>query len=136
MVRVNVSLYQEVRTCLAGGIGTVGVIGRGLIEKCILILRQRTVHLIRGHMQEFLPFLKAAVRKLPGRLGAVEHHRGSQHIGLNKDLRIADTPIHMALRREVDHPVNVIFRKNPGNRLFIADIRPDKGITRPILHIL
>ena len=72
MVRVNVSLYQEVRTCLAGGIGAMGGIGGRLIEIAALLF-QGTVHLVRRDMEEFLAFLEAAVLLFPGSFCTVQH---------------------------------------------------------------
>ena len=111
------------------------VIGRCLVKICILILRQGAIHLIRGYMQELLPLFKAAVRKLPCRSGTVQHHSRTQYIGLHKDLRVTDASVHMALRRKMHHPVNLIFLKNAGNRFLVADVRLYKGIIGPVLDI-
>ena len=135
MVGIHVGLYQHVRTGLTCGVRAVGIIGCGLIEKGIFIIRQRTVHLIRGHMQELFTLLESAVRQLPGLLGTVQHHRRPQHIGLDKDLGIADTAVHMALGSKMHDSVDIILRKDLANRFLVTDIGLYKGIVLPVLHI-
>ena len=127
MISIHIGSHQHVRSRLAGRIWTVRRIGRRLI-KIAAVLLQGTIHLIRGHMQEFPVFLKAAVRQLPRRPGTIQHHRRAQHIGLHKHLRIPDTPVHMTLRCKMHHPVDLVSRKYRCNGLFIADIRFDKRI--------
>ena len=41
----------------------------------------------------------------------------------------------MALRREVHHPVDIVFIKDLHNGFTVADIRPDKGIVFSVLNI-
>ena len=71
MIGIHVCLHQHVRACLTGGVRTVGIIRRGLIEESIVIIGKRSVDLIRRYMQELFASLEAAVRKLPGCLGTV-----------------------------------------------------------------
>ncbi len=114
----------------------MGIIRCSLIKEGIVIIRQGTVHLIGGHMQEPLPFLKATVRQFPGGLGTVEHHCRAQHIGLDKHFRAADTSVHMALSCKMHHPVNLILRKDLPDGFLITDICLYKGVILPVLHIL
>ena len=71
MIGIHVCLHQHVRACLTCGVGTVGIVRRGLIEESIVIIGKRSVDLIRRYMQELFALLEAAVRKLPGCLGTV-----------------------------------------------------------------
>ena len=133
-IRVHIGFHQHIRRGLAGRIRAVRIIGSGLIEESVIILRQRTIHFVRGHMQELFSLRETAVRQFPCRLGTVQHHGRAQHIGLYKNFRIPDTSVHMTLRRKMNHPVNVIFRKNPGDCFLITDIGFHKSIICPILH--
>ena len=135
MIGVHIGFYQHVRARLAGGIGAVGRIGRGLIKILALVL-QGTIDLVRGDMEEFLSLLKGSVLLLPGRLRAVEHHRRAKHVGLHEDLGIFNASVHMALRREMHHPVDVVFREDLLNRFLIADVGADEGVVIPSLHVL
>ena len=87
-------------------------------------------------MQELFAFLKRPVRQLPGFLGRVEHNQGSQYIGAHKHLRVLDAPVHMALRRKMNDPVNVILLKDPADGGGITDIRPDKRVVAASLYAL
>ena len=91
----------------------MGVVGRGLIEEGIVVIRQGAVHLVRGYMEEFLALPEASVRQLPGRLRAVEHHGGAQDVSLDEHLRIPDASVHMALRREMNHPIDLVLGEYP-----------------------
>ena len=42
----------------------------------------------------------------------------------------------MAFRREMHHPVNLVFLENPGDCLLVADIRFYKSIIIPTFHSL
>ena len=86
-------------------------------------------------MKEALSLLVASVRILPGRPRTVKHNGRSQNIGLYKHLRVLDAPVHMALRRKVNHPVDFVFLENFGDGFLVADIRFDKGIILPLLHL-
>ena len=135
MIGVNVCLYQEIRGCLAGRVRAVGIIGRRLIEKRLRIIVQASVHLVGGDMQELLSLLEGSVGKLPCRLGAVEHHRRSKHVGLHKHLRILDAAVHMALSREMHYPVDIVLLKNLHDGFLVADIRLHKSVILPVLDI-
>ena len=135
-VGVHIGLHQHVRPRLAGGIGAVGIVGRVLIEERAVVIRQGAVHLVRGHMQELLPRLEAALRQLPGLLCAVEHHRRAQHIGAHEHLGFPDAPVHMALRREMHHTVDVVLREYPGDGLLVADVRLHEAVVRIALQAL
>ena len=135
MIGIHVRLHQHVRACLARRIRAVGVVGRRLIEEGIVVIGKRAVYLIGRNMQEFLPLFEAAVGKLPGRLSAVEHHGRAQHIGLDEHFRIADASVDMALRREMNHSVNVVLGKNLRDGFLVADIGFHKCIIGKVLDI-
>mgnify|MGYP002508114973 CR=1 FL=1 len=42
---------------ITGRVGTVGLIGRGLIKESVVVIRKGAVHLIRGHMQKLSDWL-------------------------------------------------------------------------------
>ena len=134
-VGIHIGLHQHVRAGLAGRVRAVWRIGRGLIEIAAVLL-EGAVYLVRGHMKKSLVLLIASVRILPGSSRTVEHDSRSQNIGLHEHLGIFDASVHMALRRKMNHPVNIILRKNPGNGILITDIRSDKGVVLSLLHFL
>ena len=80
--------------------------------------------------------LEASVRQLPCSLSTVQHGCGTKYIGLNEYLRIPDTPVNMALCREMHHSVDVILCKNLLNRLSVGNVRPDKLVVHSVLNIL
>ena len=87
-------------------------------------------------MQKLLIWFKAAIRKLPGCLGTVQHNSGSQHIGLYKNLRMFNTAVYMTLCCEVDYSVNIVLSKHPADGFLITDICFHKGIIVSFLNIL
>ena len=136
MIGVHIGPHQHIRACLAGGIGTVGRIGSGLVKEGVLIIGKGTVHLVGGNMQKPFALLKASVRKLPCGLCTVQHNRRPQNVCLHKHLRIADAPVHMTFRRKVHDSVNIIFCKNTANCFLVTDIRLYKAVIASVLHTL
>ena len=110
------------------------IVGRCLIEIFPFVL-QRTVHLIRGNMQELLVWPEASVRQLPCRLRRVQHHQRAEHICAHKHLRIFNAAVDMALRRKMYHAVDIIFLENLCDRRAVRDIRLYKRIIFTLLHI-
>ena len=86
-------------------------------------------------MKEFLVRLKGSVRKLPCRLGRVQHNQGPQNIRPDKNLRIPDTSVHMTLRGKMDHPVDIILVKNLHDSFTVTDVRFYKGIVISVFDI-
>ena len=87
-------------------------------------------------MQELLAFFEAAIGKLPGCLGTVQHHCSTQDIGLYEDLRVADTSVYMAFGCEMYHAVNIVLRENFADGFLVADIRLHESVIVAFLHIL
>ena len=63
-------------------------------------------------MQKPLILLIAPIRQFPSLLRTVQHDCRAKHIGLHKHFRVADAPVHMALRRKMHYPVNLVFGKD------------------------
>ena len=87
-------------------------------------------------MQELLAFFEAAIGKLPGCLGTVQHHCSTQDIGLYEDLRVADTSVYMAFCRKMYHTVDIILCENFADGILVTDISLDKGVVLTLLHVL
>ena len=136
MIGIHICLYQHVRTCLTCRVRAVGIIRGGLIEERIVIIGKRAVDFIRGYMQELLTFLEAAVRKLPGCLGTVQHNCRTQYIGLYEDLRVTDTSVHMAFRCKMYHTVDIVLCEDLADGFFVTDICLDEGVVVTLFHIL
>ena len=61
------------------------------------------------------------------------HHRGrADDIGLQEDTRILDGPVHMALRREIDHDVRRLPLKQLVDQLPVADVPQHKPEVRVV----
>lgn len=136
MIGIHICLHQHVRACLTCGVRAVGIIRSGLIEECIVIIGKRSVDLICRYMQELLAFFEAAIGKLPGCLGTVQHHCSTQDIGLYEDLRVADTSVYMAFCRKMYHTVDIILCENFADGILVTDISLDKGVVLTLLHVL
>ena len=113
----------------------MGRIGSGLIE-IAAVLGEGTVHLIGGNMKEFLALLESAIRQLPGVLCSVQHVQCSENVCLNKNVRILDAAVHMALSCEMNNAVYIVLLEDLDHLLSVADIGFDKGIILFIFDIL
>ena len=87
-------------------------------------------------MQEFLSLLKCTVRKFPRCLGGCQHRECSEHIRSCKYARILDASVNVALGREMNDAVDIIFLKYLIDRFRIADIGFYKCIVGTVLDIL
>ena len=135
MVGIHISLHQHVRRSLTCGVGAVGRIGSGLVE-IAAVLGEGTVHLIGGNVKEFLTLLEGAIRQLPGILCSVQHVQCSENICLNKNIRILDAAVHMALSCEMNNAVYIVLLEDLDHLLSVTDISFDKGIILFIFDIL
>ena len=134
MIGVHKRLDHKVRGRLRSRVGAVGIVLRRLMEILVRI-RERAVHFVRGNMKELVILRIASVLPLPCRPRRVQHRQRAQHVGADEQGGILDAPVHMALGREMDHPVDVVLPEQPADRLRIADIRLHKGVVVPLLHI-
>ena len=135
MISIDICFHKKIRGRLAGRVRTVGIIGRRLIEKRIRVIVQAPIYLVRRNMKELLSLLKTSIRQLPGFLGTIEHHCCPQHVGLYKHFRILDASVHMALRRKMHHPVNLILRKNCSDCFLVTDVRFHECIVLSVLNV-
>ena len=133
LVRFHICLYKHVRRSFAGRIRTAGTVGCRLI-KIAAILLQGTIYLVCGNMQELFTLLICSVSIFPCRLCTVQHDSRSKYVGLNKNFRIFNASVHMALCREMHYPIDIILRKNFGDGLLITYVRLHKCIVFPSLY--
>ena len=86
-------------------------------------------------MQEFMIRLECTVFQLPGCFCCVQHHQCSKHVCLYKHFRILDASVHMALRRKMNHSLDIIFFEQCVDRLTVTDICLYKGIIRSVFNV-
>ena len=63
----------------------------------------------------------------PRLAGAIEHVLCAQDIGLEKQARVGDAAVHMALGREVDDIVHVVVTQDVLHQFAVTHIASDEG---------
>ena len=134
LIGIGISLDEQVRGGLAGGIRAVGIQGSGFHKEALRT--QGAVHLVRGNLHELYAILVLVVAHGPGVFRNIQKVDGAQNIGLDENLRIGNGTVHMAFRGKVHHVINVVLVKQALDRLFVTDIRLNKDIIRVAFHAL
>ena len=97
---------------------------------------QGTVYFIGGNLQVLFAFLPGlGVGIVPGILAALQQVNGAQNIGLNKNFRVADAAVNVALGSKVDDVIRVIFGDQVSDKSLIADIALNKDMAGIVLDI-
>ncbi len=108
---------QEVSTSFAGRIGTA----RG---QAIVLGRHpgldTAVHFVCADLEKSLQ---------AGATSFLKQHASPYHIGPGKGPRIENRPIHVGLRRGIDHPFNPVLTEKPFDQGLIANVPMHKGMT-------
>ena len=130
---------DEVGAGLGGGIGAVGGQGRRLGEHPGF--SQCAVDLVGGdlevsHAGAVLPGVLVVRVQVPVALGGVQEGLGADDVGGEKHLRLQDAAVHVALRREVDHGIKVVFGEQLFHQGFITDVALHEAVTGVILDRL
>ena len=127
--------HKVVSGGLGGGIGRMGVDGRGLGEEAGGA--KRAVDLVGADLDELLALLPGLLSGvIPGVLCPLQEIHRAHHIGGHKDLGVGDGAVHMGLRREVDDEIRVILPDERRHQLLVADIAVDKDVPLVVLDIL
>ena len=107
--------HQQVSAGLGAAVRAGGVDGRLLGEKQVgTVQRQVAVHLVGGHLVIPLDAVLPA---------GVQHDLRAQNIRLQKDLRVLNGAIHMALGGEIHHHVRMLLLEQVIDGLAVADVR-------------
>ena len=136
--RLVIGSHHHVGARLGRRIGAVGRERRGLLKHAGLA--ERTVHLVGRNLQvlDAVPVVARILvvgRELPKALCHIKERLGADDIGRQKDLRLGDGAVNMALRRKVDNGVDVVGFKDLGQRGSVAYIRLDKGVARIVFDV-
>ena len=121
-VGASVCAHEQVGRRLGAAVGRARVQRRLLGEQQVRpVERQVAVDLVgRDLMEADIPVFAAGVH---------EHGRADD-VRLQKQRRVGDRAIHMALGREVHDHVGVLLGKEAVDRLTVADVRLDKAEIR------
>ena len=122
--------YEMVRRRLRRRIGAVGIVARGLGEESAAE-RQSSIHLVGRDVVE--PF--ALPGASPDLLRGLQERERPHDIGAREGERIADRAVHVALGREVDHPVDGVFREQRAHGVVVADVASDEGVVGGVLDV-
>lgn len=113
LVRLKIRLHQKVGGGLGSRVRTVRINGR-LFRKIVLGTRaQVAVHLIRGDLVVALHLVIAR-----GQQQVVRAH----HVRLHKNMRINNAAVHVCLRREVDHRMELLPAKKTVDEALVGNI--------------
>ena len=96
---------------------------------------QGPVDLVGGDVVEALPLVASGL-PLPAPPRGLKQAQGAQHVGAREGERVADAAVHVALRREVDHPVHAVALHKGAHLLEVADVRALEHVVRARLHVL
>ena len=120
-VGVMVGSDDEVRSCLAGGIGAVGGIGR--VFGKVAGSPERSVHFIGGNVVEagvFIAGLYLARRVHPVSACRFHEREGSHVVGFHEGARTFYGIVHVAFRRKMDNAANVVLREQLFQKSLVA----------------
>jgi hypothetical protein len=117
-----------IRRSLARRVWTVRRIGGGFPERGITDLK-RAIDLVGRNVKKpkFVPF--APGERAPMGVDSLEESQRPHNIGLDKCVWVMDRSVDMTLGREVDYGCRPVFCQNVTNRLDIADVRAQKGVS-------
>ena len=96
---------------------------------------QGAVDFVGGDVVETLAFILLR-ETLPIRLGSLQHGQGTDDVGLREGERVLDGPVHMGLRREMDHAVHMFILHEGQDALEVADVHLDEPVVGPVLDVL
>ena len=112
---------EHISAGLGGGVGAVGAQRGGLHEEALGT--QSAVDLIGGDLQVLLAFLPGlGIGIVPGFLSALQQVHGAHDVALDKDLRVLDGAVHMALSGKVDDIIEIVLCKQALHQLLVADV--------------
>ena len=156
-VGVMESPHEMVGRGLRGTVGTMGIVLGVLIEKVLAIGQvvhrrgsrggkrrldtlgmgklQRTIHFIGGDVVEAFAFIPLG-QALPIQLGGLQQRQRTEHIGAGKGKRVLDAAIHMAFGSQMDDAVHPVLLHELAHAVEVANVGLDKGVVRPVFHIL
>ena len=125
-IRSVICEHKKVRPRLGGGIGARRMQRRLLRKKEVgPVERQIAVHFIRRDLMITPDAVLAA---------GVHQYGRADDVGLQKDARILDGAVDVALRREVDDDVGMLLLEEFVDRLAIADVRLHEAEVGVIHH--
>ena len=116
-IGVVVGPDQVVAAGLAGAVRAVGGVGHGLVE--LARLPQGAVHLVRADVQE-----PAVLLAGPGLARRLQHGEGAHDVRLDEGGGAGDAPVHVALRRQVEHLPDAMPLDQVAGQLQVLDV-PD-----------
>ena len=113
--RAVIGLYKKIRTCFRGAIGRGCMDRRFFREEQIRPIEGKiAVDLIRAYL------MIADIAVLPA---SVHEHAGSYNIRLEENAGVFNAPVHMALCREIDYDIGLLFLKETIDTLPVADVK-------------
>ena len=121
-----VSQYKQVCACFGCRVRAGGV-DRGILckEQVRAIQRKVSVNFIGRYLMISL-YAEFS--------GSIQQYTGSHYVGLNKDARILDGTVYMALCCEIDNNVKFLFFKQIHDESFVCDITFYKFVVRFVLN--
>ena len=69
-------------------------------------------------------------------LAGIEERGGAHDVGADKLLGMLHRPVHMGLRRKVDHHIRLFLLEEPEHKGPVCNVALDKFIIRLVLHRL
>ena len=82
-------------------------------------------------MVETLAFPGVSPRLLCG----LQERERPHDVGPCEGERVANRTVYVAFGREVDHPVDGVFREQRAHGVVVADVAPDKGVVRGLFDV-
>ncbi len=125
-------LNKVIRGGLGGAVGRMGMKRRRFRK--VPVAAQRAVYLVRADLKILfarLPLPGAQI--MPRFPAALQQVDGAEDIRGHKGLWMRDGPVHMGLRRKVDHVIGIVFRKQLQHQRPVPDVAPHENMARIML---
>ena len=87
-------------------------------------------------MKEFLVRFKGSIRKFPCRFGCIQHDQSTKYVCLDKNFRVTDTSVYMALCCKMNDTINIILIKDLHDSFAVADISLNESVVLSVLNVL
>jgi hypothetical protein len=127
--------HEHIGAGLGGGVGAVGAQRGGLHEEALGT--QSAVDLVGGDLQILFAFLPGlGIGIVPGFLCTLQQVHGAHDVALDKDLRVLDGAVHMALSGKVDDIIEIVLCKQALHQFLVADVALHEHMAGVALHVL
>ena len=128
-VGVVVGAHEVVAGGLAGGIGTVRLVGVRFAERRV-VQRERAVYLIGGYMQEAEGFFRFLIEPSEVGTDGFEKVECADDVCLNELARAVNRAVHMRLGGEVHDSTRLVLGEDFADKGAVADIASNKDVAR------